>query len=268
MPNKKGLGKGLSAIFGDVKDIDSEERIETISVELIVRNPYQPRENFDDESLRELARSIKEKGVIQPIVVRQKGDKYELVVGERRLLAAKRAGLGAIPAIVRQVSDAESAELALIENLQRKDLDPIEEALAYKRLMDHFGYTQEEVAKRVGKDRATVANALRLLALPDDVKALLKQGKITAGHARALLALKNEASIKRVAQEVIEKRLSVRETERAVKSSERLELSEYEERAKKFHSRARIVFRNNSGRLEIPFSSLEELKSILERMGV
>ncbi len=265
----KRLGKGLSAIFGDVKDIESEDRIETISIDLIVKNPFQPRISFDEEALNELALSIKQKGVIQPILVRQKGDKYELVVGERRLLAAKKAGLSTIPAIIKDISDSESAELALVENLQRRDLNPVEEALAYRRLMDEFGYTQEEVAKRVGKDRATVANTLRLLNLPNEVLEMLKKGEISAGHARAILSLDEKSKQIRLAENVKQKGLSVRETEALVSESRADDMvAPYAYRLSKLSRKAKLRYRNGKGKIEIPFGSLEELDDILERMGL
>ncbi len=270
MPKKDThLGKGLSAIFGDVKDIENEDRVETISIDLIVRNPYQPRIAFDEDSLDELAESIKEKGVIQPILVRQKGDVYELIVGERRLIAAKRAGLSVIPAIVRDVSDSESAELALVENLQRRDLNPIEEALAYKRLIKEFGYSQEELAKRVGKDRATVANTIRLLNLPDEIIEMLKKGEISPGHARAILSLKDTSSQVELARKVKKEKLSVRDTEReASLKKDEVELNAYLERLKKLCRDVKLKYRKGRGKIEIGFDSIEELNHILERMGL
>ncbi len=222
MPKKGGLGKGLEALFGELDDFEKENRITTIALDLIESNPFQPRENFDEKGIEELAESIKEKGVIQPIIVREHGDKYQIVAGERRFLAAKKAGLSSIPAIIKDITDEESAEIALIENVQRKDLNPIEEALAYKRLIENFHYTQEELAKRIGKDRATIANSLRLLNLPEEIIEKIKRGLITAGHARAILSLKDEGEQKRLAEEIIEKKLSVRESERLAKNREDL----------------------------------------------
>ncbi len=267
--NDTRLGRGLSAIFGDIESIEDENKIETISLELIVKNPYQPREEFDDDDLRELSESIKEKGVIQPIIVRQMEDKYEIVAGERRFLAAKIAGLKSIPAIVKNISNKESAEIALIENLQRKDLNPIEEAFAYKNLMEKFGYTQEEVAKRVSKDRATIANTLRLLNLPKEIINMLKRREITAGHARAILSLKNETAQKELAKDIKDKKLSVRDAEEKAKSVKiENNYEEYEKKLKAIFPRAAIKYKNNKGKIEIFFKDEEELSYIIERMGL
>ena len=267
MPKKGGLGKGLEAIFGEIENIENEDRVINIAIDLIEKNPYQPRETFDEKSIEELAESIKEKGIIQPIIVREKEDKYQIVAGERRFLAAKRAHLTSIPAIVKNFTDKEAAEIALIENIQRKDLNPIEEALAYKRLIDNFGYTQEEVAKRVGKDRATIANSLRLLKLPDEIIQMLKKGEISQGHARAILALKDEKSQKELAKKIKDKKLTVRETEREVYQNQQIEqLKELEEKLKRTLSiPVKIKVKNNRYSLEIKFNSVKELNEFIGR---
>ncbi len=267
--NDSRLGRGLSAIFGDIENIEDESKIETISLDLIVKNPYQPREEFNKKELEELSESIKEKGVIQPILVRQVEDKYEIIAGERRFLAAKMAGLNSIPAIVRNISDRESAEIALIENLQRKDLNPIEEAFAYKNLIEKFNYTQEEVAKNISKDRATVSNTLRLLNLPKEIIDMLKKGEITAGHARAILSLKDEDLQKSLASEIKEKKLSVRDAEAKAKNIGSMpEYKQYEEKLKTVFENAKIRYKNNKGKIEITFKDEEELNYILERIGL
>jgi ParB family chromosome partitioning protein len=267
--NDSRLGRGLSAIFGDIENIEDESKIETISLELITKNPYQPREEFDTEALSELAESIKEKGVIQPILVRMVEDKYEIIAGERRYLAAKMANLKSIPAVVRNVSDKESAEIALIENLQRKDLNPIEEAFAYKNLMEKFLYTQEDVAKKVGKDRATVANTLRLLNLPKEVIEMLKKNEISAGHARAILSLKDEISQKELAKNIKEKKISVREAEEKAKQNKDIyEYKKYEKKLKSIFDKASIKHKKNKGIIEIEFKDENELNNILERIGL
>ncbi len=267
MPKKGGLGKGLEAIFGEIDELDKDNRVTTISLELIERNPFQPRDTFDKKAIEELALSIKEKGVIQPIIVREKGDKYQIVAGERRYLAAKEAGLKSIPAIIKNVSDRESAEIALIENIQRKNLNPLEEAKAYKSLMENFGYTQEEVAKKVGKDRATIANSLRLLNLPDEIKEKIKKGVITAGHARAILSLKDTEKQKELAEKIVEKRLSVREVEKLTKRGENED--EFPEAALELKKVFKIVKLKKSGKrfkVELLFDSEDELINFVRKL--
>ncbi len=268
MPEKNSrLGRGLSALFGDINE--NESKIENISIDLIVKNKNQPRNSFDEKSLRELAESIKEKGILQPILVREKGEKYEIIAGERRFLAAKMAQMTYVPAIIKNFSDKESAEIALIENLQRENLNPIEEAVAYKRLMEKFGYTQEEVAKKVGKERATISNTLRLLNLPNEIIDMLKKGEISAGHARALLSLDNKKDQIELAKTVKEKKISVRKTEEKIRNQQSfMEYAHYEEKLRKFFEKAKIKVKNKTGIIEIRFKDEEELKSILQRWGL
>ncbi len=265
MPKKGGLGKGLEALFGGLDDFEKENRITTIALDLIESNPFQPRENFDEKGIEELAESIKEKGVIQPIIVREYGDKYQIVAGERRFLAAKRAGLGSIPAIIKDITDEESAEIALIENVQRKDLNPIEEALAYKRLIENFHYTQEELAKRIGKDRATIANSLRLLNLPQEIIEKIKKGLITAGHARAILSLKDEDEQKRLAEEIIEKKLSVRESERLAKSRETFDIPEEFKILSSIFKNVKLKRTGKRFKVEFVFDDIRELRDFIDK---
>ena len=210
---KGGLGKGLSAIFIENETEDQSEVV-VLSISDIEPNRAQPRKDFDDESLKELSDSILEHGVLQPILVRPLiGGGYQIVAGERRYRASRLAGLQEIPVMIRELSDEQTMELALIENLQRENLSPLEEAQGYKSLIDDYSLSQEQVAKTVGKSRSAVANTIRLLSLPDGVKELLKENKLSAGHARALLSIENDELILFAAKEVAEKNLSVRETE-------------------------------------------------------
>lgn len=215
---RQSLGRGLSALLGDTTPV--EDQPNELDIDLIKPNPEQPRTRFTESALEELAQSIAANGVVQPIVVRPSGDRYEIVAGERRWRAAQKAGLRRIPVAIKEVSDDKLLELALIENIQRQELNPIEEASAYRKLIDTLGLTQEVVATRVGKDRTLIATALRLLKLPADIQKLVEEGKLSAGHGRALLLTDDVAVQRRVARAVIEKSLSVRETERAVKQAD------------------------------------------------
>src|SRR3990172_7463792 len=212
---KKGLGKGLSAL---IPGIDAPRETPNLEVEVdrIASNPSQPRRSFDEAKIDELANSVRDQGIIQPLLVRRVGEGYELIAGERRLRAARKAGLTDVPVVVREAGNSETLELALIENLQREDLNPIEEASAYQRLQEEFELTQEEIAHKVGKSRPAVANSVRLLLLPKEAQQLVVAGKLPAGHARALLGLEGEAMILAAAPEVTAKGLSTRETERLV----------------------------------------------------
>ena len=216
---KKNLGRGLEALLGEMNDdILSNELSEVkidnvINIEDISVSPYQPRKEFDKESIKALAESIKEKGVLQPLIVRKIENGYELIAGERRLRASKEAGLTSVPVIVKDLSDGEVLEIALIENLLRENLSPIEEAAAYQSLMDNFSHTQEKVADIVGKSRSYIANTLRLLTLPEEIKAQVTSGKLSAGHARCLVGLDNAIEL---ADKIIKDDLSVRETETLV----------------------------------------------------
>lgn len=214
--NRRVLGRGLNALLGDEIVKGKEELIE-IDIDLIEPNAKQPRTRFTEENLEELAQSIRVNGIVQPVLVRRRGARYQLVAGERRWRASQKAELQKIPAIVREVADEKLLELALIENIQRQELDPIEEAKAYKNLIETVGLTQEMVAEKVGKNRTVITTCLRLLKLPKDVQQLVEEEKISAGHARALLMASDVESQRRLADKIVEMSLSVRETERAVK---------------------------------------------------
>ena len=212
---KKGLGRGLSSLLGD-----SSKKIETnkVLIKDLTRNKFQPRRQFVKESLEELTNSIKEQGVIQPIVVRpdkSSSGKYEIIAGERRWLASQNAGLHEVPVVILDVDDVKSLEFAIVENVQRKDLNPIEEARGYQRLVNDFGYNQEKLSQFIGKSRSYIANSLRLLSLPEDVLSMVEQENLTAGHARALIGLNNSSEI---AKKIIQKKLSVRQSEVLVRS--------------------------------------------------
>ncbi len=215
--SRKVLGRGLSALLGDEKSNSSSEELLEIDLDLIEPNSQQPRSRFTEENLEELAQSIRANGVVQPILVRRRGGKFQIIAGERRWRASQKAGLQKIPSIVREVIDEKLLELALIENVQRQDLNPIEEARAYKSLIEMVGLTQDMIAERVGKNRTVITTFLRLLKLPSDILKLVESEQISAGHARALLMANNAESQRRLAQKIIEMSLSVRETEKAVK---------------------------------------------------
>ena len=211
---KKGLGRGLSSLIGETK---IETNKNQLSISEIVPNKYQPRKNFEEENLKDLTNSIKERGMIQPIIVRKSNEnisKFEIIAGERRWLAAQKAGLHNVPVVITEADDLKSLEFAIVENVQRHDLNPLEEAQGYKRLIDEFSYDQEKVSKFIGKSRSYITNSLRLLSLPSDIIKLIEQQKITTGHAKILVGL-NNASF--VASKIIEKKLSVRQTEKFVK---------------------------------------------------
>jgi ParB family chromosome partitioning protein len=214
--DKRGLGRGLSALIPSAEAPEKPDQF-LIDVERIIPNPFQPRQLFDEQKIDELAASIRTQGVLQPLLVRRNGEGYELVAGERRWRAALRAGLKEIPAVVRSVTDHQALELALVENLQREDLNPIEEARALRRLQEDFGFTQEQISDKVGRSRPAVANSMRLLLLPEEVQNEVSAGKISAGQARALLALERESLILAAAREVITNGLSTRDTERLVR---------------------------------------------------
>ncbi|GAB6184093.1 ParB/RepB/Spo0J family partition protein [Thermodesulfovibrio hydrogeniphilus] len=274
---KKALGKGLDALISSNITKKDDSLIE-IEIERIIPGDAQPRTDFDENSLKELANSIKEKGIIQPIVVSRVGDgSFRIIAGERRWRAAKIAGLQKIPAIVKDVSAAEAVEIALIENIQREDLDPVETAMAFERLIKDYNLTQEELSQRVGKDRATIANYLRILKLPDEIKNLIKSGAITMGHAKAIMSLDSGQRQIEACQLVLKKSLSVRQTEELVK---RLSKSDTPKQKQKFPeieeleeiltaelgSKVRISHKGKKGKLEIFYSSLDELDGILQRI--
>ena len=211
---KRGLGRGLSSLIGDSS---SNSKKNTVSISSLVRNKYQPRKNFNKENLEDLSNSIKERGIIQPIIVRESkldDNKFEIVAGERRWLAAQNAGLHEVPIVVVDVDDLKSLEFAIVENVQRHDLNPVEEAQGYQRLIDEFGYDQEKVSKFIGKNRTHITNCLRILSLPKEVIGLIQDGKLTQGHAKVLVGLENSFLI---ARKIIDKKLSVRQAENLIR---------------------------------------------------
>lgn len=270
---KKGLGKGLGALLG-TEEVGNNGVME-VKVTDIEPNTNQPRKTFDDEKLAALAESIKQHGVVQPLIVQQDGDTYRIVAGERRWRAARLAGLDTVPVIVRDLTDRQVMEVALIENLQREDLNPIEEAEAYEKLITEHGMTQEEVALVVGKSRPAITNSIRLLSLNDEIKSRIITGEISSGHARALLSLDDEKLRLKAMQEIIEKGLSVRETERLIKQlstpmkqkSVKIPDAEYqaiEERFREvFGTKVRIMNSKKSGKILIEYYSPEELDRII-----
>ncbi|MEA0564092.1 ParB/RepB/Spo0J family partition protein [Lysinibacillus irui] len=277
----KGLGRGIGALFPG-ESLEQSGQVEEIQLDLIVANPYQPRKIFDEESLQELADSIKEHGILQPIAVRKKGRKFEIVAGERRYRACLLAELEVIPVIIKELSDAQMMELAILENLQREDLTVIEEAEAYQSLMENLHLTQEELSKRLGKSRPHIANHVRLLALPEDVRKLMNEGMLSMGQGRALLGLKNKRRISEVANKVINLGLNVRQVEMLVQSineevsretippkkkdifvaAKESQLRDY------FGTNVQIKKTNNKGKIEIEFYSEDDLERILEILNL
>ena len=221
MPRRRGLGRGLEALIPEAADQGTDSPYREVDIADIVPNPYQPRAHFDEDALGSLASSISEVGVVQPILVRSLGDeRYEIIAGERRWRAAQRAGLRSIPALVRQAADQDTLEAAVVENVQRQDLNALEEAAAYRQLMDEFGLNQAQVASRVGRSRSAVANTVRLLSLAPELQRLMAEGQLSAGHGRALLAVDDEAVRLALAEEIISENLTVREAERRAAESQ------------------------------------------------
>ena len=284
MEKRPALGKGLSALIPDMPEPTRASAVEA-DIDRLEPNDFQPRGYVDDVRLQELAQSIRANGIIQPIVVRRVGDRFQIIAGERRWRAAKIAGLMRVPVVVRDVAPGNEQsllEMALIENIQREDLNPIEEGLAYRRLADQFSLTQEDIATKVGKDRASVANFQRLLKLPDEVRTEVASGRLSMGHARALLSLADEGDQRRIARDVIARSLSVRETESVVKKiveAAQPAREAAEPKPADVHTRAaedrlklllgtrvRIVRQGTRGRIEIDFVSEEELIRIYDQL--
>ena len=302
---KKGLGKGLGAIFGEdvvkenkeetekkakakaeakaAEEMDEKGRILMLKLDLVQPNKEQPRKTFDEEKINELAESIKNYGVLQPLLVQKNDSFYEIIAGERRWRAAKAAGLKEVPAVLKEYSKQEAMEISLIENVQRADLNPIEEALGYRQLIDEFGLIQEEIAVRVAKSRTAITNTMRLLKLDEQIQNMLVQGVITSGHARALLSLEDTQMQLKAAKEILDKKLSVRETERLVKRLQKEASGEKKEEKKKDETLAliyqdledrmksvmgtKVSIHNkdkNKGRIEIEYYSEAELERIVE----
>ncbi|HEY7698885.1 MAG TPA: ParB/RepB/Spo0J family partition protein [Vicinamibacteria bacterium] len=276
---RKVLGKGLAALLPDSSTGEEGEKLLELAPDRIDPNPEQPRQHIDPQKLSELAKSMIEQGIVQPLVVRRVGSRYQIIAGERRWRAAREAGLAKVPVIVRQAGDRELLEIALVENIQREELNPIEEAGAYRRLITELGYSQEQVAVRVGKDRSTVANLLRLLRLPREIRALVAEQKLSPGHARPLLTLEAPDTQVAIARQIVEKGLSVRDVERRVQAASRparetkapradantRDAESHLEQALGTRVRVRRQGRKGSrGRLEIEFHSEDELHRIYE----
>lgn len=275
----KGLGKGINALFPG-ENLTKNETVHQISISAIKANPYQPRKIFDEAALTELAESIKEHGILQPVVVRKAGKNFELVVGERRFRAAKLAKLKEIPAITKELTDQQMMELAILENLQREDLTPIEEAEAYQKLMEALNLTQEQLAFRLGKSRPHIANHVRLLALPKDVRQLISDKKLSMGHGRTLLGLRSKKLIPETAERVVKEGLNVRQLENLVQRINEDVPRETIEKKKdifieekqselrdRFGTNVQIKKNKNKGKIEIEFFSEEDLERILELLN-
>ena len=273
---KKGLGRGLSALFGDDKPKDKSKDIKqsnTVSISDLSRNPYQPRQHFSEEKLTELANSIKKNGVLQPIAVRpnkSESGKYEIIAGERRWIAAQRAGLHEIPVIILELSDVESLEVAIVENIQRDDLSPIEEARGYKRLNEEFKYDHDSISKLMSKSRSHISNTLRLLTLPKDIIAMLEEGTLTSGQARPLIGIGNASSI---AEEIVARNYSARKVEYLIRNKKNTNkegkqidtniLKAQEKIEKILGLKINILNKkNNSGRVIIEYKDLEQFELI------
>ena len=295
---KRGLGRGLNSLFGDYNLLEDDETkkkpqkedketevkvVKEIAVEpkeveigLIDRNPAQPRRNFDEKALGELAQSIKSHGIIQPLIVVKKGDRYIIVAGERRWRAAIKAKLKTVPVVIKEYNDQQTAEIAIIENLQREDLNPIESARTIKELMEKYNMTQERVADKIGKSRPAVANTLRLLTLPEQIIDLILANKISAGHARALLAVEDKAAQKELALRVVEKKISVRDLEKLIKKLSKegkkkpaeqrsLELNEFEkDLTRLLGTKTSIIGNDKKGRIIINYYNADDLQRIYD----
>ena len=287
---QSGLGRGIEALFeeNDFNEINDNETVQDVKLSLIRPNPYQPRRTFDQKALRELASSIQESGVFQPIILRQPDPKlkrYELIAGERRFRASKLAKQTTIPAIIRTMSDEKMMEVAVLENLQREDLTPLEEAQAYQTLMDKLSLTQAQVAERLGKSRPYIANYLRLLGLPSEIKELVSAGKLSMGQARTLLGLKDRKQLVKLAKQAVEKNLTVRQLEELVaqmngtaenkRAKRRQRKPAYVREAEsqlqsKFGTKVAVApsRKKNAGKIEIPYTSADDFNRILEVLNI
>jgi ParB family transcriptional regulator, chromosome partitioning protein len=273
---KKALGKGLKAFLPEDYGILKEERFAELDLDLLKPSSKQPRTHFDSKAIDELAKSIKESGVLQPIVVVPELDHYRIIVGERRWRAAQKAGLQKIPALIRPLGVEKQVEVSLVENLQREDLNPMEVASAYHRMVEELNYTQEEIAEKVGKDRASVANYLRLLKLPGSIQKMLSEKTLSMGHARALLGIEDSERQRQVAFQIAQRNLSVREVERIAKSEKRTPfktqksakdpdlLALQDEMIKRLGTKVEISGTSQKGTIKISYYSLEELNRIFE----
>lgn len=290
---KKRLGKGIEALFSNngienevakLEDVNGYDIME-VDVSKIRPNPYQPRKHFNEEALNELSQSIRIQGVFQPLIVRKSVKGYDLLAGERRLRASKLAGLKTVPVIIKDYTEEEMMEIALLENLQREDLSAIEESKAYKQLMDKLGLTQEELATRVGKSRSHVSNTLRLLQLPENIQHAIEVGKITMGHAKVLVTVENEKVMNQIVDLIIEEHLSVREVEhlvqnirmgtpspikkakKQVKKDSQIEQLE-NDLSKMFNQNVKLMYSNHRGKITIPFKNDDELNRVLSKIGL
>lgn len=283
LAKQRGLGKGLDALFVDNSTADSSGTV-TLKITEIEPNRAQPRKDFNEEALAQLADSIRTHGILQPLLVRpQANGSYQLIAGERRWRAARMAGLSEVPVVIREMENNEAAELSLIENLQREDLNPIEEALGYQELMEQYGMTQEQVAQRMGKSRSAIANALRLAGLPENIQKMVRDGKLSAGHARSILAFGSEARMNEIAEETVKKGLTVRDLEKLAKKKEKPEPAKkqqplfsrdhyYQEMElalnHELHRKVKIKESGDgAGTLEIAFYSREELSELAELLA-
>lgn len=280
MAKRPALGKGIGALISSAAQ-EGGKKYFSCPIEELTPHSNQPRKNFDDKKMAELIASIKEKGVIQPLVVRQQGDHYQIIAGERRWRAAQKAGLDRVPVVIQDVSENHALEIALIENIQREDLNPLEEAEAYRYLVATFDLSQEAVAQRVGKDRSTVANALRLLRLPEKIKQMLTANQLTMGHARALLALEQDEDVLEAGDEIIRKKLSVRETEKLIKKIKNFDgiLKEKPETIKspetsnlenelEMHlgTQVKLIGKSRGGKIEIHYNDRSDLIRLIEQL--
>jgi len=299
---RTSLGRGLGSLLGDdvfsdtsrltagapptavaEGDFSDKTRIWQVDIDRISPNQYQPRKEFLPEKIQELAASIKEKGILQPILVRRSGERYEIIAGERRWRAAQAAGLHRVPVIILEAKNQESLELALIENIQRHDLNPLEEADAYEQLINEFGLTQQEVATKVGKERATVANTLRLLSLPQEVKQLISNGELSVGHAKALMALQDPIKQKELAKRIQSEKLTVRAAEKLIQTMDKrrsvagtalahMDVAKQlvqglsEDLRKTLGTKVEIMYNAGRGKIEVAFYSDDDLNRIIERI--
>lgn len=276
MAKKSALGKGLGAL---IPDAEKDSNVFEVEVSKLFPNEDQPRKKFDEEKINALAESIKVHGVIQPIIVKREGDFYKIIAGERRWRAAKIAGLKKVPIVEKELSDREVMEISLIENIQREDLNPIEEALAYKRLMEEFQLTQEEIAERVGKSRSAIANTLRLLNLDDRVVEFINDGKLSEGHGKVIVSIEDKEKQFLIAKKVIEEDLNVRQTEKLIKEinnkkvkKEKKIVAHYKDVEEKlqmfFGTKVKINNNKNKGKIEIEYYSEDDLQRILELLNI
>lgn len=282
---KRGLGRGLSSLIPGMANEETETEFMELDITKVRPNPNQPRKSFESESLKELVESIKEVGIIQPIIVRKNDDIFEIIAGERRWRAAKEAGLRKIKAVIKDADDRDALQVALIENIQREDLDAIEEAKAYHQLIMQFQMTQAEIAQRVGKNRSTITNVLRLLALPEDIKNYISSGHISSGHAKAVLSLPDEKLQLALVKQIMDNKLSVRDVERLVKvnsegnnenneqvnnavskNKDTVDKEASEQLCKILNASVRVYSKSNNGQVKVVFSSMEDLVALIKKL--